>query len=70
MLLFSRLPQIYKNYTDKSTGQLSLITTLLTSAGSLIRIFTTVMDIGYDWSLIINAFIGGATSGIIFLQVN
>ncbi|TPX41012.1 hypothetical protein SeMB42_g05779 [Synchytrium endobioticum] len=37
----SKLPQIYSNYKNASTGQLSAITVLLTLAGSAARVFTT-----------------------------
>ena len=71
ILLGSRLPQIYKNYVDNSTGQLSLISTLLTCAGSMVRVFTTINDVGLEkgMTMIINSFLGGATAGIILLQV-
>ena len=69
MLLMSRIPQIIQNFKLKNTGQLSIITTFLTFAGSLARIFTTLQEIGNDYSLLAICFTGAMTSGIILLQV-
>lgn len=41
---FSRLPQIVSNFTNKSTGSLSFLTTFLQFAGGLARVFTTIAD--------------------------
>lgn len=69
LLLISRIPQIVQNFRQQSTGQLAGITTFLTFAGSLARIFTTIQEIGWDFSLLIGFFLGFATSGILLLQV-
>jgi hypothetical protein len=71
ILLGSRIPQIYKNYIDNSTGTLSLVSTLLTCVGSMVRVFTTITDVGLEkgMSMIINSSLGSAASGIILLQV-
>lgn len=42
----SRLPQIYTNYREQSTGQLAFLTTALNAVGSLARVFTTVQEVG------------------------
>mmetsp|Transcript_2946 Transcript_2946/g.3085 ORF Transcript_2946/g.3085 Transcript_2946/m.3085 type:complete len:236 (+) Transcript_2946:104-811(+) len=69
LLLISRIPQIIQNFRQKSTGQLAGITTFLTFAGSLARMFTTIQEIGWDFSLLIGFFLGFATSGILLLQI-
>ena len=43
LLLSARVPQIYKNFASKSTGQLSLATCLINLVGALIRIFTSLV---------------------------
>ena len=48
LLLAARLPQVYANFANGSTGQLSLVTTALMVAGGLVRIFTTVGAEGAD----------------------
>eukprot|EP01083_Nonionella_stella_P020431 56652_1 len=41
----SVLPQIYQIYMEQTTGQLSLITTLLSSLGTFGRLFTTMQEL-------------------------
>ena len=41
----ARCPQVYANFTQGHTGQLSLITTAINLAGSLARIFTTLTEL-------------------------
>ena len=69
LLLISRIPQIIQNFKQGSTGQLSGITTFLTFAGSLARVFTTIQEVGWDFSLLIGYFLGFATSGTLLMQV-
>lgn len=42
LMLATRFPQLYKNYIDKSTGTLSIITTGLNFLGGLGRVITTI----------------------------
>lgn len=42
LLLAARLPQVYANFANGSTGQLSLVTIALMVAGGIVRMFTTV----------------------------
>ena len=44
ILLAARLPQIAQNFSTKSTGQLSIITYGLNTAGAAARIFTTSQE--------------------------
>ena len=69
LLLASRIPQIIQNFQNQSTGSLSLITNFLTFAGSLARVFTTIQEVGMDYSLLVGFFLGCSTSGILLLQV-
>ena len=69
LVLISRVPQIIANFKNGSTGQLSVITSFLTFAGSLARVFTTIQEVGWDMSLLVGFFIGCSTSGILLLQV-
>lgn len=41
----SRFPQIYENYSSKSTGALSFITITLTFFGSTARLFTILQEV-------------------------
>ena len=44
LLLASRVPQIFQNFSSKSTGQLSIVTYALNLAGASARIFTTLQQ--------------------------
>jgi hypothetical protein len=46
ILMGARLPQIYKNFNDKSTGQLSIITFAANTLGCIARLFTTMQEGG------------------------
>lgn len=46
ILMGARLPQIAKNFMNKSTGQLSIITYAANTLGCLARLFTTVQEGG------------------------
>lgn len=64
----SRLPQILSNAISGSTGQLSLVTTLLQFVGTLARVFTTlqeVTDVNLLYSIAISAFL----NGVLLVQV-
>jgi mannose-P-dolichol utilization defect protein 1 len=46
ILMSARIPQIYKNFSDRSTGQLSVITYAANTLGCVARLFTTVQEGG------------------------
>jgi len=59
--VLARAPQVVANYQNGSTGQLSLVTTVLNSLGSVARVFTTLQELddfkklmGYVVSLSLN----------------
>jgi len=64
----SRLPQIWQNFRDKSTGQLSFITWFLNFAGSMARIFTTIQEVN-DTLVLVGFIVGATLSGIILAQI-
>ncbi|RYY79885.1 hypothetical protein EON63_16960 [archaeon] len=69
LLIISRCAQVYRNFRARATGQLSSITTFLTFGGSVARVFTTITQVGWDWSLLSSFLIGGGLSGILLGQV-
>lgn len=69
LMVFSRVSQIINNFKQGTTGQLSSITTGLTFAGSLARVYTTVSEVGFDLSLIASFGVGALLSGILLAQV-
>ncbi|KAK8581014.1 hypothetical protein V6N13_144065 [Hibiscus sabdariffa] len=44
IFFFARVPQIWKNFSNKSTGELSFLTCLMNTAGSLVRVFTSIQE--------------------------
>mmetsp|Transcript_4008 Transcript_4008/g.5559 ORF Transcript_4008/g.5559 Transcript_4008/m.5559 type:complete len:214 (-) Transcript_4008:102-743(-) len=69
LLLSSRIAQIATNFKDRSTGQLSIITTFLTFVGCLIRVFTTIQEVGLDFSLLLGFLLNAALSAVLLLQI-
>ena len=56
--LSSRVQQIITNYRNKSTGALSPITMFLGWAGNLARLFTLLVDLGFeDLQIILSYFV-------------
>lgn len=62
-----QLLQVWESYSNKSTGQLSMISVALQFAGCLARIFTSVKETG-DLLVIVSYVVASVLNGIIFLQ--
>lgn len=69
LMVSSRVAQIAACYKAGSTGQLSSITMFLNFAGSLARVFTTIQEVGYDFSLISGFALGGFLSAVLLGQI-
>ncbi len=68
VVFVSRLPQIYANYTNKSTGTLSALSSWGVFLGASARIFTTLQDV--DSVNILLGYIASAVlNGIIAVQI-
>eukprot|EP01038_Epipyxis_sp_PR26KG_P010237 gene10237-13770_t len=65
----SQVPQIISNFKLRTTGQISIITTLLLFVGALVRIFTTIQEVGYDVPLLTGFSISTILSGILLAQI-
>lgn len=66
--LASKVPQIYANFKNKSTGQLSVFTVVNYFAGSAARVFTTMTELD-DPLMIFGGLLATAFNGILLLQV-
>ncbi|PNY06561.1 mannose-P-dolichol utilization defect 1 protein [Trifolium pratense] len=44
IFLFARIPQIWQNFSNKSTGELSFLTSFMNFGGSMVRVFTTIQE--------------------------
>lgn len=54
LILIGRVIQVYSNYKNQSTGQLSAITCALLFFGSLARIFTSIQETGDSMVILTN----------------
>jgi mannose-P-dolichol utilization defect 1 len=63
----SKLPQIWANFTAKSTGQLSFITVFLIFGGSAARVFTTLKEVD-DMGVLLSYVLASTLNGFILLQ--
>jgi mannose-P-dolichol utilization defect protein 1 len=61
IFIFARVPQIWKNYSNKSTGALSFLTCFMNFGGSIVRVFTSIQEkaptsvlMGYVTGIIMN----------------
>lgn len=68
LFMAARLPQIVKNYREKSTGQLSLITNAINLLGCVIRIFTSLSE-GAGGAMVRAFLIGGALNTVLVAQI-
>ncbi|KAG0335265.1 hypothetical protein BG004_000067 [Podila humilis] len=66
--LFSRIPQIAENYRNGSTGQLAAFTVFNYCAGSLARVYTTMVEVD-DWIILSGAIFNALLNGILALQM-
>lgn len=64
----SRLPQIYSNWKEQSTGQLAFITSALNALGSLARVYTTVQEVG-DPIMYVGVTVSTVLNGVILAQM-
>ncbi|KAI4342619.1 hypothetical protein MLD38_027225 [Melastoma candidum] len=64
----ARVPQIWKNYTSKSTGELSFLTSFMNFAGSMVRVFTSIQE-KTPMSVVLGSVIGILTNGTILSQI-
>ncbi|KAI8327131.1 hypothetical protein EDC96DRAFT_532703 [Choanephora cucurbitarum] len=66
--LASKVPQIYTNFKNKSTGQLSVFTVVNYLAGSAARVFTTMTELD-DTLMLFGNVLAATFNAILVLQV-
>ncbi|ORX63864.1 mannose-P-dolichol utilization defect 1 protein [Anaeromyces robustus] len=64
----SRVPQIFTNYKNGNTGELSFLTVFFQCAGSLARVFTTIQEVN-DPVVFAGNFIASSLNTVLFLQI-
>jgi mannose-P-dolichol utilization defect protein 1 len=68
IFILGRIPQIYSNFKNKSTGQLSLITIFMQVGGSAARVFTTLQEVN-DLLMLSGYLVALFLNGILLLQI-
>lgn len=68
IFLSARVPQIIKNFKNKSTGELSFLTCLMNFGGSMARIFTSLQE-NAPTSLLRGFMLGMITNGTLLSQI-
>ncbi|KAK4274661.1 hypothetical protein QN277_017852 [Acacia crassicarpa] len=68
IFLFARIPQIWKNFSSKSTGELSFITSFMNFGGSMVRVFTSIQE-NAPTSVVLGSALGIATNFAILSQI-
>lgn len=68
IFFFARVPQIWKNFTNKGTGELSFLTCFLNFAGSIVRVFTSIQE-KTPLSVIMGSAIGIIMNGTLLGQI-
>ncbi|KAI8637660.1 hypothetical protein BD408DRAFT_47246 [Parasitella parasitica] len=66
--LAAKVPQIYTNFKNKSTGQLSVFTVVNYFVGSSIRVFTTITEID-DPIMLFGGLLASSFNALLLLQV-
>ncbi|XP_077225433.1 mannose-P-dolichol utilization defect 1 protein homolog 2-like isoform X1 [Tasmannia lanceolata] len=68
IFFFARVPQIWENYNNKSTGELSFLTCFMNFGGSIVRVFTSIQEKAPK-SMIFGSVIGIVMNGTILGQI-
>eukprot|EP00252_Welwitschia_mirabilis_P013826 TRINITY_DN304_c0_g1_i1.p1 TRINITY_DN304_c0_g1~~TRINITY_DN304_c0_g1_i1.p1 ORF type:complete len:238 (-),score=29.07 TRINITY_DN304_c0_g1_i1:553-1266(-) len=68
IFFFARIPQIWENYQNKSTGELSFLTSFMNAGGSLVRLFTGIQEKA-PISMIAGSVLGIVLNGILVSQI-
>ncbi|XP_019436930.1 PREDICTED: mannose-P-dolichol utilization defect 1 protein homolog 2 [Lupinus angustifolius] len=68
IFLFARIPQIWQNFSNKSTGELSFLTSFMNFGGSMVRVFTSIQE-NAPTTVLLGSVIGIATNFTILSQI-
>ncbi|KAL9240849.1 hypothetical protein vseg_015024 [Gypsophila vaccaria] len=68
IFLCARLPQIWKNFINKSTGELSFLTCFMNFGGSMVRVFTSMQE-NAPSSVVMGSVLGAITNGTLLSQI-
>ncbi|VFR00972.1 unnamed protein product [Cuscuta campestris] len=68
VFLFARIPQIWQNFKNKSTGELSFLTFFMNFGGSMVRVFTSIQEKA-PTSVAMGSVLGVVMNGTILSQI-
>lgn len=68
VFLCARIPQIWKNFSNKGTGELSFITCFMNFGGSMVRVFTSIQEKAPS-TVVTGSVLGAITNGILLSQI-
>jgi len=68
LVLFSRGSQVWENFKHRHTGTNSIVTTTLNLMGNLVRIMTTISEVGWDFPVLVAYFAGTSVTFLLLLQ--
>ncbi|CAH9109846.1 unnamed protein product [Cuscuta europaea] len=68
VFLFARIPQIWENFKNKSTGELSFLTFFMNFGGSMVRVFTSIQEKA-PTSVAMGSVLGVLMNGTILSQI-
>jgi len=69
LFISSRIPQIWTNYVNKSSGQLALFTWIMNVGGSAARVFTTIQQTPNDHLMLASFLLAVILNGSILIQI-
>ena len=70
VLIYSRGSQIIANYHQKQTGAQSIATTGMNLSGSLVRIATTIKEVGWDFNILRNYALSVTLNSVLLVQIS
>ena len=68
IMIISRFLQIWENYSNGHTGQLSIITSILLAGGALARVFTAIQETG-DINMVMQFVLSCALNCLVLSQI-
>ena len=68
-MIITRLAQVRTNVSNGHTGLLSFTSLLMNIATVLVRVFTTVVLVGWDWPILRAYSISVASNGVLLCQI-
>ncbi|CAM9909934.1 unnamed protein product [Discosporangium mesarthrocarpum] len=69
LIILCKIPQILTNFKNGHTGKLAAVTVTMNFVGTLLRILTTIQEVGWDFSLLSQHILSVLLNCMLFLQI-